>query len=193
MWAPSKQLNATQGMSTARRVAAGAPHRLRAAALPTTQSEPQQQQQHDRAQLHQQQQQHTTEPSGLASVTRRAALGLVAGAAAVTAAGPQQSAWAVQGLTAGRIPGVSTEPDKEGFYLYQRPEGKSGGWVGGWVGGSWYVFCAFRRRHRGSHAQRPSQPPSKSAPEQTYAHTQPLCAPMHSPPVRRRRPRCRLE
>lgn len=133
MWAPSKQLNATQGMSTVRRVAAGAPHRLRAAALPTTQSEPQQQQQqHDRAQLHQQQQQHTTEPSGLASVTRRAALGLVAGAAAVTAAGPHQSAWAVQGLTAGRIPGVSTEPDKDGFYLYQRPEGKSGGHGVGW-------------------------------------------------------------
>jgi len=38
---------------------------------------------------------------------------------------------AVQGLTAGRIPGISG-PDKDGFYLYTRPEGKSGGHGVGW-------------------------------------------------------------
>lgn len=39
--------------------------------------------------------------------------------------------YAVQGLTAGRIPGV-TGPDKDGNYLYTRPEGKSGGHGVGW-------------------------------------------------------------
>ena len=38
---------------------------------------------------------------------------------------------AVQGLTAGRIPGV-TGPDSRGLYTYTRPEGKSGGHGVGW-------------------------------------------------------------
>lgn len=42
------------------------------------------------------------------------------------------SALAIQGLTAGRIPGVSSEPDADGFYMYKRPEGKSGGHGVGW-------------------------------------------------------------
>lgn len=33
---------------------------------------------------------------------------------------------AIQGSIAGRIPGI-TGPDSEGYYLYTRPEGKSGG------------------------------------------------------------------
>lgn len=35
---------------------------------------------------------------------------------------------AVQGNIAGRIPGV-TGPDKDGYYTYTRPEGKSGMWM----------------------------------------------------------------
>lgn len=40
-------------------------------------------------------------------------------------------AWAIQGITAGRIPGV-TGPDADGIYTYTRPEGKSGGHGVGW-------------------------------------------------------------
>eukprot|EP00879_Flechtneria_rotunda_P002441 GHRR01002638.1.p1 GENE.GHRR01002638.1~~GHRR01002638.1.p1 ORF type:complete len:307 (+),score=44.49 GHRR01002638.1:87-923(+) len=43
-----------------------------------------------------------------------------------------QAALAVQGLTAGRIPGLSSEPDNNGYYTYIRPEGKSGGHGVGW-------------------------------------------------------------
>ncbi|CAD7694660.1 unnamed protein product, partial [Ostreobium quekettii] len=39
---------------------------------------------------------------------------------------------AVQGYTAGRIPGVSASPDAQGFYTYKRPPGKSGGHGVGW-------------------------------------------------------------
>eukprot|EP00882_Tetradesmus_deserticola_P002227 GHRQ01002379.1.p1 GENE.GHRQ01002379.1~~GHRQ01002379.1.p1 ORF type:complete len:279 (+),score=108.63 GHRQ01002379.1:232-1068(+) len=42
------------------------------------------------------------------------------------------AALAVQGLTAGRIPGISTTADADGFYTYTRPEGKSGGHGVGW-------------------------------------------------------------
>lgn len=56
------------------------------------------------------------------SLDRRALLGA---AAALAAAACQPPAWAVQGLTAGRIPGVSG-PDADGLYTYTRPEGKSG-------------------------------------------------------------------
>ncbi|KAK9814544.1 hypothetical protein WJX72_007668 [[Myrmecia] bisecta] len=35
-------------------------------------------------------------------------------------------------LTAGRIPGLSTAPDGEGYFTYTRPEGKSGGHGVGW-------------------------------------------------------------
>jgi hypothetical protein len=38
---------------------------------------------------------------------------------------------AIQGSIAGRIPGI-TGPDADGYYLYQRPEGKSGGHGIGW-------------------------------------------------------------
>lgn len=38
---------------------------------------------------------------------------------------------AIQGLTAGRIPGIEG-PDAEGYFLYTRPEGKSGGHGVGW-------------------------------------------------------------
>ncbi|KAK9907470.1 hypothetical protein WJX75_004198 [Coccomyxa subellipsoidea] len=42
-----------------------------------------------------------------------------------------QPALAVQGLTAGRIPGLSS-PDGDGWLTYVRPEGKSGGHGVGW-------------------------------------------------------------
>jgi hypothetical protein len=56
---------------------------------------------------------------------RRAIASLTAAAAAFTAWQPNNTAKAIQGLTAGRIPGVSG-PGPDGFYKYQRPEGKSG-------------------------------------------------------------------
>lgn len=49
------------------------------------------------------------------------------------------SAHAVQGLTAGRIPGLSL-PDKDGFMRYTRPEGKSGGHGVGWSEIPRYTF-----------------------------------------------------
>ncbi|GBF95417.1 hypothetical protein Rsub_08379 [Raphidocelis subcapitata] len=68
--------------------------------------------------------------SAAGATTRRAALGALAGAPLLLAGAPR--ALAVQGLTAGRIPGVSETPDAEGFFLYKRPEGKSGGHGVGW-------------------------------------------------------------
>lgn len=60
--------------------------------------------------------------------SRRAAL-----FAATAAALPTLPAAAVQGLTAGRVPGVNfAAPDAEGFYTYTRPQGKSGGHGVGW-------------------------------------------------------------
>lgn len=47
--------------------------------------------------------------------------------------------YGVQGLTAGRIPGV-TGPNAEGFYTYTRPEGKSGGHGVGWSEIPRYTF-----------------------------------------------------
>eukprot|EP00890_Picochlorum_soloecismus_P002135 jgi/Picsp_1/2922/NSC_01147-R1_psbp domain-containing protein chloroplastic-like len=41
------------------------------------------------------------------------------------------ASFAIQGLTAGRIPGIEG-PDAEGYFLYTRPEGKSGGHGVGW-------------------------------------------------------------
>ncbi|GMH33335.1 hypothetical protein BSKO_01169 [Bryopsis sp. KO-2023] len=66
-------------------------------------------------------------------VTRRS-LGCLCGAGfmASMACGFADPAEAVQGLTAGRIPGVSASLDEEGFYTYVRPEGKSGGHGVGW-------------------------------------------------------------
>jgi hypothetical protein len=39
---------------------------------------------------------------------------------------------AVQGYTAGRIPGVTPDPDLPGILVYKRPAGKSGGHGVGW-------------------------------------------------------------
>ncbi|KAF8064524.1 PPD4 [Scenedesmus sp. PABB004] len=64
-----------------------------------------------------------------AVVGRRAALVGAALAVGLRGAAP---ACAVQGLTAGRLPGLTPEPDADGFYLYTRPEGKSGGHGVGW-------------------------------------------------------------
>jgi hypothetical protein len=46
----------------------------------------------------------------------------------------------VQGLTAGRIPGLTPEPDAEGYFTYTRPEGKSGGHGVGWSEVPRYTF-----------------------------------------------------
>lgn len=66
-------------------------------------------------------------------VTRRA-LGCLLASGVVTSSlvGFEAPAGAVQGLTAGRIPGLSTNPDVDGFFTYTRPEGKSGGHGVGW-------------------------------------------------------------
>lgn len=68
---------------------------------------------------------HTTAPSPPVAPRRAALL-----AAAAAALSPLRPAAAVQGLTAGRIPGLS--PDSDGFNLYTRPVGKSGGHGVGW-------------------------------------------------------------
>ncbi|KAL4448957.1 hypothetical protein ABPG77_007674 [Micractinium sp. CCAP 211/92] len=64
---------------------------------------------------------------------------MLAGAAALATAAACQPALAIQGLTAGRIPGI-TGPDDDGFYTYQRPEGKSGGHGVGWTEVERYKF-----------------------------------------------------
>lgn len=71
----------------------------------------------------------TTKPP----TTRRAALAAAAlsSFAAFTLHHPRP-ALAVQGLTAGRIPGLSAKPDANGKFEYRRPEGKSGGHGVGW-------------------------------------------------------------
>lgn len=65
------------------------------------------------------------------ALRRRDALALPVAAAALSALEFPQSALAVQGLTAGRIPGL-TVSDIEGFNYYKRPAGKSGGHGVGW-------------------------------------------------------------
>ena len=66
----------------------------------------------------------------LAALPRRAALAAALGAAlGALAALP---AAAIQGLTAGRIPGLAPTPSADGTFLYTRPEGKSGGHGVGW-------------------------------------------------------------
>ena len=64
-------------------------------------------------------------------LSRRHLLGGVGGVGAALLL-PAWRAEAVQGLTPGRIPGLSKELDAEGFSLYSRPEGKSGGHGIGW-------------------------------------------------------------
>ena len=61
--------------------------------------------------------------------SRRALMGV---SAAVLSAACADQAQAVQGLTAGRVPGERPDPDNEGFNIYQRPIGKSGGHGVGW-------------------------------------------------------------
>ncbi|KAG2436767.1 hypothetical protein HXX76_006291 [Chlamydomonas incerta] len=68
---------------------------------------------------------------GEIAVTRRDALLSVAAGFALSGT-VAQPANAIQGLTAGRIPGRTKEADAEGFYTYTRPEGKSGGHGVGW-------------------------------------------------------------
>jgi len=63
--------------------------------------------------------------------TRRALLTTLA-ASAATLALPTPPAAAIQGLTAGRIPGLAPTPSPDGTFLYTRPEGKSGGHGVGW-------------------------------------------------------------
>ncbi len=66
------------------------------------------------------------------SVTKRGLLcGVVASGAAGLLPQPPLPAHAIQGLTAGRVPGLS-KVDSEGFRTYSRPEGKSGGHGIGW-------------------------------------------------------------
>ena len=73
-----------------------------------------------------------TPPPPVAGLDRR---GLLAAAAVValatTGCATPPPALAVQGLTAGRIPGVSG-PDAEGLFTYTRPEGKSGAQAEEW-------------------------------------------------------------
>lgn len=65
-------------------------------------------------------------------LTRRAALAALSMVTTALAPCGVPVAQAIQGSTAGRIPGISVNPDAEGFYLYTRPEGKSGGHGVGW-------------------------------------------------------------
>ncbi|GFR40581.1 hypothetical protein Agub_g1161, partial [Astrephomene gubernaculifera] len=64
-------------------------------------------------------------------LSRRHALAMSVAAAAGLALGVRPGK-AIQGLTAGRIPGLSKDADEDGFYTYTRPEGKSGGHGVGW-------------------------------------------------------------
>jgi hypothetical protein len=57
---------------------------------------------------------------------------LLAGTAAACVSLSGLPAQAVQGLTAGRIPGATPDPDMPGIDIYKRPLGKSGGHGVGW-------------------------------------------------------------
>ncbi|CAL5226845.1 g9711 [Coccomyxa viridis] len=65
------------------------------------------------------------------SCSRRQLLQLVPAAAALALGGLAGPASAVQGLTAGRLPGLDKR-EVDGFMTYTRPEGKSGGHGVGW-------------------------------------------------------------
>lgn len=65
-----------------------------------------------------------------AAHSRRSLLA-VAGTCAVDVSVPEE-AQAVQGLTAGRIPGLSPDPELPNVQVYVRPDGKSGGHGVGW-------------------------------------------------------------
>lgn len=64
---------------------------------------------------------------------------ILLGALALDLAVSKAPAHAIQGLTAGRVPGLSTT-DTEGFRTYARPEGKSGGHGIGWSEIPQYTF-----------------------------------------------------
>lgn len=74
----------------------------------------------------------TSDPTPSGNFSRRAALLAPLGAGYIIAAASGRPALAIQGLTAGRVPGISGAPDADGFQQYQRPEGKSGGHGVGW-------------------------------------------------------------
>ncbi|KAK9865796.1 hypothetical protein WJX84_001616 [Apatococcus fuscideae] len=67
---------------------------------------------------------------------RRAVL---SAAAACLAAAPHLPAEAIQGSTAGRLPGLG-KPDEDGYRVYTRPQGKSGGHGIGWTEIPTYSF-----------------------------------------------------
>lgn len=69
-------------------------------------------------------------PDQAETLTRRATLVFLG--SLTLSLSSQRQANAIQGSTAGRIPGISPEPDEAGFYTYTRPEGKSGGHGVGW-------------------------------------------------------------
>mmetsp|Transcript_11390 Transcript_11390/g.41682 ORF Transcript_11390/g.41682 Transcript_11390/m.41682 type:complete len:292 (-) Transcript_11390:153-1028(-) len=72
---------------------------------------------------------------------RELALGaatLMASSAWLSSAAP--SARAVNGMFAGRVPGITTELDENGFYTYTRPNGKGGGHGVGWSEFPPYTF-----------------------------------------------------
>lgn len=75
----------------------------------------------------------TSESQSATSSSRRELLFSATIATSMTALGIVQPATAVQGITAGRLPGVSKEADSQGYFTYQRPEGKSGGHGVGWT------------------------------------------------------------
>ncbi|KAK9844609.1 hypothetical protein WJX74_004603 [Apatococcus lobatus] len=64
---------------------------------------------------------------------------LVAAAAALCAAAPSLPVAAIQGSTAGRLPGLG-KPDASGYRIYTRPQGKSGGHGIGWTEIPTYSF-----------------------------------------------------
>lgn len=71
-------------------------------------------------------------PTPSTTTTRRTALVAAMAASSALLIPFVRPAAAIQGLTAGRIPGLSTVPDADGFVTYTRPEGKSGGHGVGW-------------------------------------------------------------
>lgn len=72
-------------------------------------------------------------------MSRRMALMSLTASGVFAASSVTSVAEAIQGLTAGRIPGI-TGPDSEGYYTYTRPEGKSGGHGVGWTEIPRYAF-----------------------------------------------------
>jgi len=74
----------------------------------------------------------TATPTPANEPTRRAALAAAVLSPFAVVAHRPLPARAVQGLTAGRIPGLSSKPGADGLFEYRRPEGKSGGHGVGW-------------------------------------------------------------